>query len=79
MHEWPESDGHFKDVIAQYVNFYDSQMNEQLLYFTEKFKVTIEKLANFLSLRSKDDLPEMIASLLKFETKHKNFVKRTIE
>ena len=77
--DWPKGDEEFADVIEQYLNFYETQMNDQLLYFTEKFKTTIEKLANFLSLRSKDELPEMVASLLKFEAKHREFTAKTIE
>ena len=54
-------------------------MNEELLFFTQKFRSTIEKLSKFLSLNSKDDLPDMISALLKFEAKHKEFTVRTVE
>lgn len=54
-------------------------MNQELLFFTEKFKETIERLTKFLSLRSKDDLPDMITVLLKFAAKHKEFATKTIE
>ena len=69
----------FNDVIVEFLNFYETQMSETLLFFTEKFKATIEKLTKFLSLRSKDDLPDLIASLLKFEAKHKEFTARIVE
>ena len=81
LKEWPDEKGEeaFKDVIIGFINFYETDLNKELLYFTEKFKETIEKLTKFLSLRKTDDLSDMIAILLKFAAKHKDFVEKTLD
>ena len=65
--------------MISFVDFYETEMNQELLYFTESFKETVDTLTKFLSLNSKDDLPDMISALLKFASKHHEFAKKTID